>query len=139
MPAAGEAAATTVTAVRLVLAVHPTPLAVARLPPSHEVPAWAWGGSFVSVTRTPAELSLVVTDDAVPDGVAVERGWRALRLQGPFAFDLTGVLAGVLVPLASAEVPIFALSTYDTDWVLVPKAHLDEAVAALRAAGHTVT
>jgi hypothetical protein len=71
--------------------------------------------------------------------VKAEPGWRALKLRGPFPFSATGILASVLSPLAEAEVPIFAVSTFDTDYVLVPEARLEKAVAALRAAGHTVS
>ena len=110
-----------------------------RLPAGEAVPAWfAGAGPLACVARTDDELSLVCAEDAVPDGVQAGRGWRALKAQGPFAFTLTGVLAAILVPLADAGVPIFALSTYDTDYVLVPGTQVDHAVAALRAAGHDV-
>ncbi|MCC6904419.1 MAG: ACT domain-containing protein [Anaerolineae bacterium] len=103
-----------------------------------EVPEWALGGDLFSVTRTPAELSIVCAEDDVPPGVKAERGWKALRLEGPFEFTLTGVLLAVLSPLADAGIGIFALSTYDTDYVLVKAEHLVMAVAALRGAGHRV-
>lgn len=74
----------------------------------------------------------------VPPGVQHEAGWAALMVQGPLDFALTGVLAAIAVPLRDAAVSIFAISTYDTDYVLVPEARLDDAVSALRAAGHTV-
>ena len=109
--------------------------AVCRLEPHKPVPSWAWTG-FASVTRTPDELSIVCPQDGVPAEVQAERDWACLQLQGPFAFTLTGVLASFLAPLAEARVPIFALSTYDTDWVLIPAAQLDDALRALTAAGH---
>jgi uncharacterized protein len=103
------------------------------------VPAWASGeGALLAVVRTPAELSVVCSDGAVPDGVHARRGWRALEVSGPLDLALTGVLASPAVPLAQAAVPIFAVSTYDTDYVLVPGARLGDAVAALRAAEHSV-
>ena len=103
------------------------------------MPEWfADAGHVAAVTRTADELSLVCAEDAVPEDVAAERGWAVLKAHGPFAFTLTGVLAAILVPLADAGVPIFALSTYDTDYVLVPGARAGDAVAALRAAGHHV-
>jgi hypothetical protein len=94
-------------------------------------------GRFVSVTRTPGELSVVCAEEVVPEGVQAEKGWAMLELEGPFAFGLTGILAGFLGPLAEAGVPVFALSTYDTDWVLVPGGRLAEAVRALEEAGHS--
>ena len=109
--------------------------AVCRFGPSEPVPPWAWTG-FASVTRTPDELSIVCAEDVVPAGIQMERDWACLQLQGPFAFTLTGVLASFLAPLAEARVPIFALSTYDTDWVLIPGTRLDDALRALAAAGH---
>ena len=123
----------------LALVLLPDRLAVCRLSPADAVPDWyADAGPLAAVTRTDDELSVVCAQEAVPDGVQAERGWRVLKLEGPFAFTLTGVLAAVLVPLADAGVPIFALSTFDTDYVLVPGARADDAVAALRAAGHDV-
>ena len=116
--------------------VLPGSFAVLRLAPDAEVPPGVLVPPFHSVTRTPAELSIVCPDGAVPDGARAERGWAILALQGPFPFELTGILASVLVPLAKAGVGIFALSTFDTDWVLVKRERLDEAVAALAAAGH---
>lgn len=109
--------------------------AVCRLAADAEIPAWV-GAGLVSVTRTPYELSIVCLESNVPEGVEAELDWACLQLQGPFAFTLTGVLASFLAPLAEARVPIFALSTYDTDWVLVPAARLDEALQALTSAGH---
>jgi hypothetical protein len=126
----------------LLLAVQAGELAVVRLAPDAPVPAWVPVTGFSTVSRTADELSVVCDAAAVPDlgpAVPLEAGWVSLKLQGPFAFTLTGILAAVLVPLADAGIGIFALSTFDTDYVLVKQHHLDGAVAALRAAGHTVT
>ena len=95
-------------------------------------------GAVAGALRTDAELSVVCDEGAVPEGVRAERGWRALRLRGPIPFEETGVLAGLLAPLAEAGVSIFALSTYDTDVVLVKDRQLAAAVGALRAAGMAV-
>jgi hypothetical protein len=121
------------------LRVLPGALAVARLEPDEAPPAWAApGGALHAVVQTARELSVVCADDAVPAGVRAERGFRALAVDGPLDFGLTGVLAALAVPLAGAGVSIFAVSTYDTDHVLVRAERLGEAVAALRAAGHRV-
>jgi hypothetical protein len=89
------------------------------------------------VIRTAAEVTVVCAD--VPDGVRAERGWRALAVEGPLDLALTGVLVSLLEPLAAVGIAIFAISTFDTDHVLVRAARLEEAVAALRGAGHRVT
>lgn len=116
-----------------------TRLAVCRLGPNEAVPDWAMsGGGLASVTRTPDELSIVVAEAFVPTGVRSEGRWRALKVAGPLAFSLTGVLASLATPLATAEVPIFVLSTFDTDWLLLREEHLPAGVAALEGAGHTV-
>jgi hypothetical protein len=112
--------------------------AVARLDPAAGVPPWAWAGEFAAVTRTAEELSVVCRESAVPDGVRAERGWRPLRVAGPFDFAAVGVLASLVEPLAAAGISLFAVSTFDTDYVLVKDDQLAGAVAALRRAGHTV-
>jgi hypothetical protein len=123
-------------------------LAVARLEPDAPLPAWAafapggpggGGGGIHAVVRTAAELSVVCADASVPDGVRAERGWRALTVAGPLDLALTGVLAALAVPLAEAGVAVFAIATFDTDYLLVRGERLPDAVAALRAAGHRVT
>jgi len=119
----------------LTFRVWPGCWAVCRLAADAAVPAWV-GTGFSSVTRTPEELSIVCPEECVPADVLAERQWACVQLQGPFAFTLTGVLASFLAPLAEARVPIFALSTFDTDWVLIPTSRLDDALAALAAAGH---
>lgn len=100
------------------------------------MPDWLREDGWWSVTRTPAELSVVCDESIVPEGVKREGGWRRIELAGPFDFALTGILASILNPLAEAGVPIFALSTFDTDWVLIPGEHLEKAKRALVGAGH---
>jgi uncharacterized protein len=113
-------------------------LGIARLGPDDPVPAWGGQGPVCSTTRTGQELSVLCAAGAIPEGVRAERGWRCLRVAGRLDFSLTGVLASIAGPLAAAGVSIFALSTYDTDYVLVAARSLDVAVEALRRAGHEV-
>ena len=127
----------------LTLTLLPGPYAVCRLASDVSIPAWARldtsAADFISITRTAAELSVVCPQSNVPAETTADRDWRCLRVEGPF--DLTtdiGVLAALSAPLAKAGVGIFALSTYDTDHLLVHDANLDRAVAALTSAGHTV-
>ncbi|MGF1611964.1 MAG: ACT domain-containing protein [Kiloniellales bacterium] len=118
---------------RLTLCVLPDRLAVCRLVPDAALPPWlAWDGGLVSVTRTADELSIVCAEDRVPEAVQAERGWRALKVLGPLDFALTGILAGLAAPLAGAGISIFALSTYDTDYILVRAADLEQALIVLR-------
>jgi hypothetical protein len=128
-----------VSAAGLDLRVLPGALAIVRLDPHDEPPAWAApAGPLHAVVRTADELSVVCPDDAVPGSVRAERGFRALQVAGPLDFGLTGVVAALAVPLAEAGVPIFAIATYDTDYVLVRGEQLADAVGALRAAGNRV-
>ena len=107
--------------------------AICRLAPDTEAPA-----RYFSVTRTPEELSVVCAESDVPAGAPCEPGWCVLQVAGPLDFNLTGVLAAIAVPLAQAGVSIFALSTFDTDYVLVKDENLERALEALRTAGHGV-
>ena len=122
------------------LSILPETFAIARLPGSAPAPAWVDAGPFTgalcSVTRTPDELSIVCEDRAVPEGVTAARGWRGIRVAGTLEFSETGILSSLATPLAEARISIFALSTHDTDYVLVHGETLGRAVDALTAAGH---
>lgn len=111
--------------------------AVCRLAADAEAPAWATG-ALVSVTRTPEELSVICSEHLVPEAATAERGWRCLKVGGPLSFELTGVLAALTRPLADAGVPVFALSTYETDYLLVKEEQLTAAASALERAGHAL-
>lgn len=113
-------------------------LAVCRLDAGSDVPPWPAPDGFLAITRTADELSVVCREDAVPEDVRREKGWRAMKLEGPFEFTEVGVLASVATPLADADVGIFAVSTNDTDYVLVKDEQLDRAVAALREDGREI-
>jgi len=107
-------------------------LAVCRLAPDVALPSWlAWRGDLVSVTRTGQELSIVCPEGIVPAGITAERDWRAFEVEGPLDFALTGILAGLAAPLAEEGISIFAISTYDTDYILVRAADLQQAQAVL--------
>ena len=112
--------------------------AVCQLDADAPLPPWLPSASFWTVTRADDELSIICSAEAVPFDSSHESGWRLLRLTGPFPFDLTGILASVLTPLAEADVGILAVSTFNTDYMLVKHTRLAAAVAALRAAGHVV-
>ena len=94
--------------------------------------------SLLSVTRTEQELSIVCSAADVFPGGRAEHGWRCLRVEGPLPFEMTGVLASLSAPLAEARIPIFVVSTYDTDYFFVKAEDLDRACSTLSAEGHSV-
>jgi hypothetical protein len=113
--------------------------AVCRLGADVASPAPPPGGDgFWSLTHAAGERSLVCREEDAPEGGSVAGGWRVLEVEGPMDLALTGVLASIAGPLAGAGVPVFAVATFDTDWVLVPGAQLAGALDALRAGGHDV-
>ena len=113
-------------------------LAICRLPPDADMPDEVAGASFWSVTRTPEELSVILPQDVAPDEWQMSQGWQAIRVVGPLAFELTGVISTLSSPLARAGIPIFGLSTYDTDYILVQQDYVARACALLSENGHTV-
>lgn len=116
----------------LKLLVLPQVLAVCRLAPDAALPDWIdTTAGFLTISRTADELSLVCDLERVPEGVRVEPGWRAFKVEGPLDFALTGILAALAKPLADAGISIFAISTFDTDYLLVRVKELDRAIAVL--------
>lgn len=135
MTPAGEPAGGT----GLRLDLLPEPFALLRMPAGSEVPAWTSAARhFLTISRTPTELSIVADSAVVPAGVAAERDFRAFRVHGPMPLHLVGVIAALAPPLAQAGVPIFPIATHDTDYLLVREADVARAQAALVAAGHRV-
>lgn len=120
------------------LSLLPEAFAVCRLAPTDGVPDWGCQGSFYSITQSDDEISIVCAQAAVPEGTRGQLGWRILKVSGPLDFSLTGVLASLVGPLALAEISIFTVSTYDTDYLLVREGDLERAVGALAQAGHLV-
>jgi hypothetical protein len=116
----------------------PDTFAIAQLPAGAVIPDWAASGPFVSITHTPDQLSIVCRDSHVPTDVKADRRWRALRIAGTLDFALVGILASVVVPLANAGVAVFAISTFDTDYLLVKGRDFERAAAVLERAGHVV-
>ena len=123
---------------RPALSTIPGVFAVCRLDPASPMPSWATPDGFLAIVRTAEELSIVCAEQAVPLGVTCQRGWRGLKVMGPLDFALTGVLASLATPLAEAAVSICAISTYDTDYLLIREVQLDTAIDALQRAGHAV-
>ncbi|MBI3962633.1 MAG: ACT domain-containing protein [Deinococcus sp.] len=126
------------TDLRLTLSALPDTFAICRLHQDVPVPGWALGGDFFSITRTPDELSVVYLQSRVPEQTKCDRGWRCLKVHGPFAFSVVGVVASLTAPLARAGISVFVVSTYDTDYLLVKEADLERAVGVLAQDGHRV-
>jgi hypothetical protein len=117
----------------LTLSLLPETLAVARLPAGAALPGWIdWTDPFVTVSRTRDELSVVCPEARLPAETQAERGWRGFKVEGPLDFALTGILARLAAPLAEAGISIFAISTFDTDYLLVRSGDLDAATAVLQ-------
>ena len=112
--------------------------AICRFGPDCDRPAWCTGGSLCAWITTTDEATAVCSEDLVSDAVECSRGWRCLQVAGPLDLSLVGILSRLTAALASAQVPVFALSTYDTDYLLVREEALGDAISALRTAGHEV-
>jgi len=113
--------------------------AVTRLDPDSPVPGWLPAAGLTALVRTTRELSVVCQEDAVPSHLMSERGWRCLGVVGILDFSLVGILAGLTAALAREKVSVFAVSTFDTDYVLVRAGDLDRALDALEVAGYRVS
>lgn len=120
----------------LALSLLSDTFAICRLGPEVEIPSWALAGDFFSVTRTKEELSLVCPQEIVPEGTRCEKGFRCIKVGGPLDFSLTGILSSLTIPLAQAGISVLALSTFDTDYLLVKEAQVDRAIQKLSQAGY---
>jgi len=123
---------------RLELTLLPECFAISRLAPTATIPEWATHGSFFSITRTGDELSVVCELAQIPAGVQAQPGWRVFKVHGPFVLTEIGVLSALASPLAEAKFSLFAISTFDTDYLLVASETLSAATAALERAGHKI-
>jgi hypothetical protein len=112
--------------------------AVSQLSAADPIPRWALDSTFSTITRTGDELSIVCREELVPPNVTCEKGWRCLQTAGPLDFDLVGVLASLVGPLAKEGIPVFVISTFSTDYLLVKTGNLGRTMETLRSAGHTV-
>ncbi len=114
----------------------PGTFAIVALDPCEPLPSWASGDRFLSITRSPRELSLVVDETRVPRDVDAARDWRALRLEGVFDLSETGVIASVSHALAASGIALFVISTFQTDYILVRSDAAALAEQTLTALGH---
>ena len=110
--------------------------AICRLAPGDELPAWSTESDFLSVTRNPDEVSIVCSQHLIPQDVHCSRDWRMMRIKGVLDLRMTGVLSGLLLALSAEDVSVFVLSTFDTDYFMVPERMLKQAFEILMAEGH---
>jgi uncharacterized protein len=120
----------------LKFSIVPGSFAVCRLGAGSPVPAWGLQGTFFSVAGTTDEVSVVCLATQVPKEIRHEADWACLKLLGPFPFAETGVLSSFIQPLSDRAIPIFAISTFDTDYVLVKESWVEEAIRVLQEAGY---
>ncbi|MGA8265079.1 MAG: ACT domain-containing protein [Ignavibacteriaceae bacterium] len=116
---------------RLSLSIMPKRLAVCRLEKNAPIPSWATDDTFFSISRTDNELSIVCPENRVPNNIEVEKNWRTIKVLGPLGFSLTGILASIANALSEAKISIFAISTFDTDYILVKNKNLERAIKVL--------
>jgi len=120
------------------LKILPGKFAVCRLGNESNFPSWLKTTDFFSITKTSNELSIVCIESIVPENVKAEKNWKILEVEGPLDFSMTGVLASISAPLADAQISIFAISTFDTDYILVRDFLIAEAVSSLKKAGFNI-
>ena len=117
---------------KLNLVVYDEILAVCKLKPCEDVPQWAFKkGKFLSISRTEDELSIVCEEANIPKDLEAERGWKYLKVEGQLDFGLTGILYSIAKPMAEYSISIFAVSTYDTDYVLIKEKYFEKALELL--------
>ncbi|MDP4178855.1 MAG: ACT domain-containing protein [Bacillota bacterium] len=111
---------------------------VCRLDKTELIPQWAETGDFFSITRTSDELSIVCSEDNIPSGIKCEKDWRVLKIEGTLDFSLIGIIASISTILAQKEISIFAVSTYDTDYILLENKDIDNAINSLSNEGYEI-
>ncbi len=116
---------------KLVMKLFKEKFGVCRLEIEALIPEWAQAGQFYSITKTSDELSVVCCQDNIPDGIKCEKDWRILKIEGILDFSLIGILASISVILATNNISIFAISTYNTDYILVKEKDINNAVKVL--------
>ena len=111
---------------------------VCRLSPGAPFPAWTADSAFLSMTRTADELSIVCLQSSIPEGVRCEKDWRILKVEGPLDFSLIGIIARISAILAEAGISLFAVSTFDTDYILVRQNSIEQAIETLTRSDYEV-
>ncbi len=126
------------TGINLKMTVLKGTFAVCRLETSESIPDWIEQEDFYSITRTSNELSIVCIEKNIPENIQCERDWKILKVEGPLDFSLVGILSSLSAALARQGISIFAISTYDTDYILVKNKDLTLAKSTLSQEGHQI-
>lgn len=120
------------TETKLNLQLLPAIYGVCKLSPNDSIPKWATASTFYSITKTSEELSIVCLQENIPSSIQCEKDWRILKIKGPLDFSLIGILSSLSNLMALNQISIFALSTYDTDYILIKQKDIDNAIQMLR-------
>lgn len=123
---------------KLIMRVLKGDFAVCRLDNTEMIPDWSKNSEFFSITKTSEELSIVCSQDNIPKDIKCEKDWRVIKIEGPLDFSLIGILASISTTLARSGISIFAISTYDTDYILVKRKDIDNTINALLSEGHKI-
>lgn len=113
-------------------------IAVAKLKAGAPIPGWALSGAWFSVTKTEDELSIAAESSRIPPGITSEGGWRTLKICGTLDFAETGIISGISAVLAQSGISVFVISTYNTDYILIKNAGLEDALGALGQSGYDI-
>ena len=116
---------------KLILKLLKDKYSVCRLNKYDEIPKWIFNEEFFSITKTEDELSIVCLQDKIKDNVLCERNWKVLKIEGPLDFSLIGILSKISTLMANNKISIFAISTYDTDYILIKEKSIDKAIEVL--------
>ena len=123
---------------KLTLSILPETLVICQMDKDARIPDWLLASTFYSITKTAEELSVVCPQTNVPEGIKRDEGWRCLKVEGPLDFSAAGILASLTMPLAKEGISVFAMSTYNTDYLLVKERHLEKAVQILSQNEHRI-
>lgn len=123
---------------KLTLSILPETLVICQMDKDARIPDWLLASTFYSITKTAEELSVVCPQTNVPEGIKKDEGWRCLKVEGPLDFSAAGILASLTMPLAKEGISVFAMSTYNTDYLLVKERHLEKAVQILAQNEHRI-
>lgn len=121
---------------RLILYVLKDRFGICKLGKEEGLPEWVKKSDFISLTWTPEELSIVCEVNCIPENIKVEKPWKCLKVKGPLDFGLTGILAELSQVLAEAGIEIFAISTYNTDYIFIKEKELEHSIKVLSRAGY---